>query len=128
MSLPILELRRSLIGLLSTGGALVLAACYGPVRQPVGPVSGTVRDAEGPLPGASVCIRAKGHPDEPGPCAKGGSDGQFTVPRFQSRFPTHEVCASVPAAAAGQPPRETCVPLEPGAGENMVIDLSKNRR
>ncbi|MBU1241823.1 carboxypeptidase-like regulatory domain-containing protein [Myxococcota bacterium] len=128
MTLHIVDLRRMIIGMLSAGGALVLAACYGPVRQPVGPISGTVRDADGPLPGASVCVRVKGHPEEAGPCTKGDGDGKFTVPRFQSRFPAHEICVSVPADAPGLAPRETCVPLDPGTAGNTVINLSKNRR
>ncbi len=127
MRLGMIELRRIAVGLLSAGGTLVLAACYGPVRHPVGPVSGTVLDAAGPVPGARVCVKVKDRPEEPGPCVESDVKGAFTVPRFQSKYGALEVCVTVKAATAEAKPKETCVPLENTNADKLVIDLSKNR-
>jgi len=127
MKLGMIELRRAAIGLLSAGGTLVLAACYGPLRNRVGPVSGTVLDAAGPVSGARVCVKVKDRPEEPGPCVESDVKGSFTVPRFESKYGSLEVCVTVKAATSEAKPQMTCVPLEAAPVEKLIIDLSKNR-
>jgi hypothetical protein len=126
MNNSLIILRRAVLGLLSAGGAMMLAACYGPQRTPVGPLSGTVRDASGPLADARVCVKVKDQPAEPGPCVQSDEQGTFTVPRFQSKFGSLEVCVTPKAPAPDAKPAQTCVPLDRTKTDPLVLDLSKN--
>jgi len=130
MLIPLRNFKRMAVGLLSAGGAFLLAACYGPQRTPVGPVSGSVRDSGsgGPLPGARVCVLPRGTSEKrQGPCVDADDQGAFTVPRFQALTgpgaPEMEVCATVEAAAPDAKPRTRCVPYDPQLSGNTVIDF-----
>lgn len=125
MFIRITQLKRAAVGLLSAGGALVLAACYGPQRVPVGPISGTVRDSGsgGPLPGVLVCVRPKAHPSQHPACVEADAQGTFTVPRFDTMFREQEVCATVKPDAPGLEPRTRCVPYDPELSGNTIIDF-----
>ncbi len=130
MFIPLSSIKRAAVGLLSAGGAFLLAACYGPQRTPVGPVSGSVRDSGsgGPLPGARVCILPRGtRPDRQGPCVEADAQGAFTVPRFNSLSPHQEICATVKPDAPGLEPRTRCVPYDPELSGNTVIDFANPR-
>lgn len=105
---------------------MMLAACYGPQRTPVGPISGTVRDGGGPLADARVCVKVKDQPAEPGPCVQTDPKGAFTVPRFQSKFGSLEVCVTPKATAPDAQPPTTCVPLDRTKADPISIDLQKN--
>ena len=135
MFIPLTSIKRAAVGLLSAGGAFLLAACYGPQRTPVGPVSGSVRDSGsgGPLPGARVCVRPKAHPEQPHPCVDADEKGAFTVPRFNvlggpgGMMPDQEICATVKPDAPGLEPRTRCVPYDPELSGNTVIDFANLR-
>lgn len=116
------SLRPTAVGLLSAGAAALLAACSGPARVVHGPIAGTVRDAEGPLPGARVCVQ-----EESGRCVFADEAGAFSFARFRSESQSLHLCAAVETGGTSALERQTCMPLDPETGGNTIIHLERLR-
>ncbi len=76
---------------LSAGGAMLLAACYGPARPehrsfPVKRVQGIVKLGETPVAKAVVCEQS-----EPQRCPMTQEDGRFEL-RVEADGKNHEIC------------------------------------
>lgn len=111
------SLGRWMARILSAGGALVMAACYGPARPehrsyPVKHVRGTVQMDGKPVARAMVCLQT-----EPDRCPLTDEEGRFDL-RFEADGKNHEICVR---------PFESGISFQPGcvmvAGDAVSQDV-----
>jgi len=108
--------------LISAGGAMLLAACYGPARPdqrsvPVKHVRGVVKLGDRPVAKAVVCESG-----DPQRCPLTQEDGQFEL-RFEADGKNHEVCAKPYDGSVGFVPN--CVTV-PGDTQFQEITITVN--
>lgn len=107
-------------GLLSAGGALFLAACYGAQRPPHGPpqesrsVGGVVMSDSGPVSGIAVCDTRL--PDQ---CPLTDADGRFVIRYLEDGNPT-KLCTRNAVEGAAVRYTEACVEVPPGAASVQI--------
>ncbi len=110
-------------GLLSAGGALVLAACYGPQRPMQRPmqtrlVVGTVQLGGQPVEGVAVCDSKM--PDQ---CPLTDVGGKFEI-RYEDDGQPHQFCTKNAVSGATNKYSTECVVVNPGTSE-ITISVQK---
>ncbi len=101
------KLLKTATGILSAGGALFLAACYGPQRPPYGPdrassMAGKVLFRDTPVAGMTVCVKTS---KDQG-CTLTAEDGTFTIEWMSESSSYPQVCTRNTAETPAY--RETC--------------------
>lgn len=101
--------RKWVVYALSTGGTMLLAACYGPARpeyrsSPVKQVRGMVLMGNFPVPNAVVCEKNNAQH-----CPMTQEDGSFHL-RFEADGENHEICARPHETSAAFTPVCVMVP------------------